>query len=150
MRAQDLIEEFARRSGCGARPNEEGVVSLLFDGRHTVVIETASENGTMTLYSVVAKLPPPGEERAALAERLLELNLFGSGTGPAAFAVDPLEDEVVLNRILPAGLDYPGFEAALEDFVARVENAGPALEAPAPRRPVAPEPEPVPGLWIRG
>lgn len=151
MRSTDLIEEFARRTGCGAKPNADGVVSLLFDSRHTVVIETGSDGRTMTLYSVVAKLPPPGEARSALCERLLELNLFGAGTGPASFAIDPLEEEVVLNRVLDAErIDYAAFEAAVEDFVARVENAAPALSAPAPSRPADPEPAVVPGLWIRG
>jgi len=152
MRATELIEEFARRTGCGAKPNEDGVVSLLFDGRHTVVIETAGDAGTMTIYAVVARMPPPGEERSALAERLLALNLFGAGTGAASFAVDPLEDEVILNRVLAVDrIDYATFEAALEDFVSRLENAGAALAAPAPQRVVAPEPASVPtGLWIRG
>lgn len=148
MRPHDLVDELGRRTGSNVALNAEGVAALTFDNL-AVTIEVPEAGDIINLYAVVADLPPQGEQRAALCERLLALNLFGQGTGQAAFAIDPLEDEVILSRVLNAGrMEYSDFEAAMDDFVTRLE-ASFALIADAPPA-IAPTNEIPAGNWIRG
>lgn len=131
MSLQNFLSELGSQMGLPSlKLDAQGLARLVFDGRIVIDIEDDADARCVHLYSVLGSLPAEGRE--ALYEQLLGANLFGTGTGGAVFAVDTLQNEIVLSRTLSTDrLDFTAFSQALESLVNQVESWTGRLNAPA-------------------
>lgn len=121
MNIEDVLKELGAQMGLpGLKLDDNKVCRLIFDKKFTVDIEASQDLKTVHLYSPVCIIPPEGREN--FYEGLLEANLFGRGTGGAAFGVDLEMGEVLLSRTLQMEkIDYQDFVNILESFVNHIE-----------------------------
>ncbi|MBK5941111.1 type III secretion system chaperone [Halochromatium roseum] len=121
MNAQDLIAQLARETGLSdLRLNDKGCARVIFDQTIAIDMEHLADDNRLVLYAVLGH---PAGDRASVMERLLQANYFGSGTGGAAFALDPWKNDILLIRTLELeGCDWTAFSAALDSLVAHVER----------------------------
>lgn len=142
MYIKDVLQELGRQMGLdGVKLDDNGVCRLIFDGKIVVDIEApAAEKGTVYMYAAVCPLPAEGKE--ALYGTLLEANLFGRGTGGAAFAIDTEMAEVLLYQSFDMEkVEVQEFKESLQHFAAHVggwmeklggaEASGPMGQAPS-------------------
>lgn len=122
MSIEDILKELGSQMGLpNLHLDDNNVCRLVFDKRFTVDIEASPDKKSVHMYSALCELPPEGREE--LYEALLEANLFGRGTGGAAFGVDKEMNEILLNISFAAIEDVPlqTFINTLESFVNYVE-----------------------------
>lgn len=121
MNIEDVLKELGAQMGLpGLKLDDNKVCRLIFDKKFTVDIEASEDLKTVHLYSAICVIPPEGKE--SFYEGLLEANLFGRGTGGAAFGIDIELGEVLLSRTLQMEkIDYQDFVNILEGFVNHVE-----------------------------
>lgn len=139
MHIDDLLRILSARTGADMALNEHGACRLVFDENVVVDMEADEVDDTVYLYT---SFPLPAGEREPLYADLLKANLFGFEAGGAAFALDEMRGEVVLNRVLHVGgMDAELFAGILERFVeaaedwkTRLEAAGGAGSRPEPVR----------------
>lgn len=139
MQPQRLLDDLARSAGLpGLKLDAEGRLTLSFDDRLEVTIDSEPEEGRFVLSALVGEVgTAPG---AAILGELLDGNFFWQGTGGPTLAVERATGRVVLVEQLPlAGLDARRLEAALNGFVAagirwhdRLVGAAAAADMPAP------------------
>lgn len=100
--------------------DDNKVCRLIFDKKFTVDIEASEDLKKVHIYSALCTIPPRDKEN--LFESLLEANLFGRGTGGAAFGVDLEMGEILLSvSMVMDKTDYQDFVNTLESFVNHVE-----------------------------
>ena len=103
----------------------EGTVELQFEEGFAVTLEAVSED-RFYLYSVLGPAPQDGPA----LRRFLEAQCFGMGTGDAAFAIDPIRDELLLMRSIEIARwqphEMPGILAEFIRGVTRWNESGSA------------------------
>lgn len=122
MNIEDVLRELGNQMGLpNLKLDENKVCRLIFDKKFTIDIEASEDLKTVHIYSALCTIPPSNKE--PLYEALLEANLFGRGTGGAAFGVDLEMGEVLLSSSLQDmdRVDYQDFVNVLESFVNHVE-----------------------------
>lgn len=127
-RIDRLLAEFGERLELeGLALDEEGVAQLALDDV-LVTLEHDEAGGRLVM---TAPLGEPRGDRAEAYGRLLDANLFWSGTDGATLARERASGMVVMMRALPvAGLDPDGFEGALRGFVDAAERIASDLAEP--------------------
>jgi len=99
MDAMKLLEHLGHNMGVeNLAFNAQGCSSLLFDDRIALNLESDRDAGRLHLHVELGALP--SHDREAIYRALLEGNLFGTQTGEAALAVNPITEAVVLCRSL--------------------------------------------------
>lgn len=139
IQPQRLLDELAHSAGLSnLKLDTEGRLTLSFDGKVEVTIDSEQEDNRLVLSALIGELgAAPG---AAILLELLDGNFFWQGTGGPTLAVERTSGRVVLVEQLPlAGLDARRLEAALNGFVAaamrwhdRLVGAAAAADMPAP------------------
>lgn len=121
MNIDDLLAELGSKMGLPQlKLDQNKVCRLVFDKKYTVDIEASEDLKTVYVYSALCIIPP--ENKETLYQSLLEANLFGRGTGGAAFGIDLEMGEVLLSTQLDMDdVDYNKFVQVLESFVNHVE-----------------------------
>ena len=121
MNIEDVLKELGNQMGLpNLKLDENKVCRLIFDKKFTIDIEASEDLKTVHIYSALCIIPPRDKE--TLYESLLEANLFGRGTGGAAFGVDIEMGEILLSqKLVMEKLDYQDFVNVLESFVNHVE-----------------------------
>lgn len=123
MKIESILTELGNQMGLpNLKLDANKVCRLIFDKKFTVDIEASEDLKIVHLYSALCTIPPSDKE--TLYESLLEANLFGRGTGGAAFGVDtePGREEILLSRtVVMEKTDYQDFVNILESFVNHVE-----------------------------
>lgn len=121
MNIEDILKELGGQMGLpNLKLDSNKVCRLIFDKKYTVDIEASEDLKTVHIYSALCIIPPEGREK--LYEVLLEANLFGRGTGGAAFGLDLELGEILLSRtLIMEKTDYQDFVNILESFVNHVE-----------------------------
>lgn len=148
---QPFVEALSASLGSPLALGAEGTVELQFEEGFAVTIEAVSDD-RFYLYSVLGPAP---QEGPAL-RRLLEAQCFGMGTGNAAFAIDPIRDELLVMRSIeiarwqphempailaefirgvtrwrePASASIDGMEVAPGDAVAPIHTTDSGQDAP--------------------
>lgn len=119
---EDLLASFGEAMvGTPFELDAKGVCELGFHDRRRLTVEPEQGGDLVHLYSVIARLPTRNAE--TVYGKLLTANLFGKGTGDAWFAINPLEEAIVLNRTLAtAHLDAEAFGEVLTGFMDTVEH----------------------------
>ncbi len=114
MTIDEILAEFGKRSGMENLGRDgNGVCRLVFDEIFDVDIELYDDQ--VSIFAIIGSVE---DVDGGMLRVMLAANLDGADTGNATLAVDELSESVVLCRRLPvAGLTYPTFEHALEDFV---------------------------------
>jgi hypothetical protein len=99
----------------GLEPDEEGYVAIGFDD---LIVHLQLEAGSDRLVAFARLGTIEDERRETILAVLLGANLFWQGTQGATLAVEPDSDMVFIqtNAVL-RGLDEPGFETWLGDFL---------------------------------
>ena len=93
---------------------DNGTCHLIFgDDLEFTIEEVRGENAVYVFGDVCAV---PASDQAGFYARLLDANLFGSGTGDATFAVNKETNTVILHKRIPLGSLQP------EDFQAQVQE----------------------------
>jgi Tir chaperone protein (CesT) family len=132
---QSLVAELGRRAGMdGLTLDRDGFVALRVDGRFTLhAVALDGEGGEALLYVPLG--PVPAQERQVLYRRMLEANFAADGSATAASATLALHGEtgraVLVRRIEPEVMAWPGFERAVEHLLAAAETWSGELAAPA-------------------
>ncbi len=128
MHAQDLLSLLAARAGLPSLQwSRDGTAALVVDQQLTLNLEHDEPGGRLLAYVVLGTLPTA--DRQAQAVRLLQANLFGSGTGGGHLGLDA--DEVLLSRTLELEhTDETAFVAALEALIDAAQSLREALLAP--------------------
>lgn len=136
-----LLEVFGQHLGIGKlKFNDNGVCRLVFDEKFDTDIEMTDDGAAFFIYAVVGKAPT--EDNPAFYRELLTANLFGTGTGNGALALDASRNEIVLSRRFSQDLsDVNLFAAEVEKFVNHLELWTDRLRKnrigqPAPAEPV--------------
>lgn len=121
MNIEDILKELGNQMGLpNLKLDDNKVCRLIFDKKYTVDIEASEDEKIVHVYSAMCIIPP--EDREPMYEALLEANLFGRGTGGAAFGVDKEMGEILLSQTLVLDkTDYQDFVNVLESFVNHVE-----------------------------
>ena len=136
---QRLLDDLARSAGLPElKLDADGRLTLAFDGRIEVTIDSEPEESRLVLSALVGELgrEPP----AALLAELLDANFFWQSTAGATLAVERTSGRVVLvEQLALAGLDASRLEAALNGFVAagirwhdRLSGAAATADMPLP------------------
>lgn len=137
--SQRLLDELARSAGLSnLQLDAEGRLTLAFDGKVEVTIDSEPEESRFVLSALIGELGTA--PAAAILLELLDGNFFWQGTGGPTLAVERASGRVVLVEQLPlAGLDGHRLEAALNGFVAagmrwhdRLAGAAAAADMPEP------------------
>ena len=111
------------------RIDGSGVCELAFHGGRRLTLEPEPGTDKVHLYSTLARLPSRNAE--TVYGKLLTANLYGKGADEAYFAIDPMEEALVLNRVLDVGrLDAETFGEVLTGFMDAVEHWSRELEGP--------------------
>jgi hypothetical protein len=104
-----------------------GICELGFYGTRRLTLEPEPGSDKVHLYSALARLP--AREAETVYGKLLTANLYGKGTGEAWFAIDPMREAIVLNRVLDTRhLDVDAFGELLTGFMDLVEHWSRTLE----------------------
>lgn len=121
MKIESVLTELGNQMGLpNLKLDDNKVCRLVFDKKFTIDIEASEDLKTVHIYSALCIIPPRDKEN--LYESLLEANLFGRGTGGAAFGVDLEMGEILLSRTIEMErTDYQDFVNILESFVNHVE-----------------------------
>lgn len=91
----NLLKDFGSNVGLtDLKPNDDGLCSLRFDDRVTIDLECNEQSETLVFSTIVGTLLPYQIEK--MYSKLLEANLFWSGTGDATLGVDPATLRVFL------------------------------------------------------
>ncbi|HVJ69047.1 MAG TPA: type III secretion system chaperone [Caulifigura sp.] len=91
----------------------DGEACELIVGDDLSILISGDPNGTqLRLMGVVASFPDG--DRSLIATTLLKANYNGQGTGPAALALDPLTEDVVLTRAIDAAAS--NITSSIEEF----------------------------------
>jgi hypothetical protein len=118
MRAEDIVEILATIADIGNIPFEPGEgwsFSLGLSDGSEVELEIDSEEGSLLLSAALFAVP--GDKRAAVLSRAMELNHLNQGTAGATLGWNPADDFLVLSALVPLTLlDTPGFMSALNAF----------------------------------
>lgn len=140
-----LLQQLATSLGLESLElNENGVLSLEFDGEVTVHLEPDPQSDACHLYSTLCRIPDDEAARLTLFSAILAANGFGRGTLGAAFAVDEQAQEVILGRIFrPARTEAEDLRQWLSEMVSAVNiwrQRLPELgsEGPPPQETVSP------------
>jgi hypothetical protein len=122
IQAQELLSAYGQLAGMpGLKFEPHGCARLLFDKSIAIDLEIDEEAGCIQVYGVLGVVPSTGRE--ALYRRLLEGNLFGTQTGGAALAIDPVQDEVLLcRRVDLATTNAVALTECLETFAGLIEQ----------------------------
>ena len=118
--------------------DEAGVCKLSFDDIQ-LTIETEPSGESLLIYSDLG--PMNTGAQTDMAERLLEANLFGQGTGGATLSLERQTGHVVLcQSIRAAAVSDPQFRQMVEVFVAAAEKWIAVLRGDAPQNsnPISP------------
>jgi hypothetical protein len=106
-----------------------GVCELGFHGTRRLTLEPEPGSDKVHLYGTIARLP--GQNAETVYGKLLTANLYGKGADEAYFAVDPMRESIVLNRVLTTGhLDVEAFGELLTGFMDAVEHWSRELDTP--------------------
>ncbi len=125
MTLDDLLSDFAKRSGLGRLSRDAGgICTLVFDDVFSVDIE--ARESQLILSSVVGAADDLEEETM---RAILSANLFGNGTGGGVLAIDDVDDTLVLWREASlADLHSENFQHLLEEFLASLQTWRQALD----------------------
>lgn len=141
-RINGLLEEFGSANGMGTVGlDDSGVCAFDYKGMLDVVLELASDGGTLHLYSTLCKVP--AHDREEFLAELLERNLLCAETNGATLAVDGRENQVVLCfNVEVDELDSATFSRVLENFLdtSLAQQAALKMES-APNAGHPPEPD---------
>lgn len=106
-----------------------GVCTLGFHEGRSLTLEPEPGTDKVHLYATLARLP--GRDGETIYGKLLTANLFGKATGEAWFAINPLEEAIVLNRVLLTDrLDVEAFGEIVTAFMDTVEHWARELDGP--------------------
>lgn len=138
MALEDLLAELGRIMGLGPlKLDENNVCRLRFEDDLVVDIEHVHSRARFFLHAQVGPAPVAG---SPLLADMLAANLFGGGTGDGTLAIDSALGEVLLLRGFDEnGTDARGFAAALELFLAALEDWRGRLLGSAPAVVAAPD-----------
>lgn len=116
--ATALVDELGRELGiAGLAFDGDGIVSLQID---RLTVSLAVDGDGLTLFAPVSEAEVADPSRLA---RALMANFLWIDSDGATLALEPQSRRLALQRRLPlAGLDCPGFVAALERFTALAES----------------------------
>ena len=99
MELERLLQYLAQSLGHDSfRLNENGVLSLRFEGDIVIHLEPDPAETDCHLYSTLCRVPDDPRAKATLLEALLTANCFGRGTAGSAFAIDEQASEIILCR----------------------------------------------------
>ena len=119
MAFDDLIAEFASKSGMDGLEAQDGAVAFDIDGMRVALLHDRDSDSVLILGEVGA--PPEAEGR--FAALLLQANHLFRRTGGATFAQNPETRSYVLMRAMPLlTLDAATLSAALEAFANTLER----------------------------
>ena len=120
MAFDDLIKEFASKSGMAGLEAQDGAAAVDIDGMRVALLHDRDSDAVLILGEVGA---PPPEAEGRFAALLLQANHLFRRTGGATFAQNPETRSYVLMRAMPLPtLDAETLSAALEAFVNTLER----------------------------
>jgi hypothetical protein len=135
-----LLLGFAQQTGAsGLATGEDGVCSLVFDGRMRVNLRANPATGELVVWSNLGDLPAGRAEPVLRA--LMRANLFGQGTRGGTLGLMPEGDDVVLAVRRPLdGMDVAALTALIELMIERHEALAPIVRAEGVQAPAAAPP----------
>ena len=140
MKAEQLLNDLGLTMGIkGLMFDDQGCASLVFDQKYTINLELNASTEQLHLYSDLGALP--GQDREQLYLKLLNGNLFHAETGGATLAVDSVQQQVVLCRVLNpeplSGKDFCNIIEAFVNAVAQWQDKINELPASTPKTSIA-------------
>ena len=119
MKLEELLKQLGKDMGMGEiKLDAQKGCSLVLDGRLRVFIESAPDEKSFFVYSVMGPIPADNEARLALYDVLMEAHLFGLLSGGATFGASSRFGGVVLSRAFDLKyVTYEIFYHSLEKFI---------------------------------
>jgi hypothetical protein len=115
-----LLTELAEDAGLDTLSLDDDGTCILRLDQVPVQLDYWSDEDQLCLFAPLGDLPEFGQSVMA---QLLDANVLFSGTRKSTLGVAAGTRLVTLQRLVPvAGLDLPGFQQVLEDFVAAAEH----------------------------
>jgi hypothetical protein len=117
-----LLSEFGKSIGMpDLKTNDEGISTLVFDGRIEIDILADPNTGSAVLWCILGELP--ASDTAGAQRRLLEANLFWQRTRGATLSLMPNSNDVVVAMRGPLpGMNVETLRTLIETMVETSEE----------------------------
>jgi hypothetical protein len=123
MQFNEMLRELSRDLNLAEIPLDEfHVARIAINDEHVIHIKNSDEESILYMYALVCKLTKSSSKEELFAD-FLEANLFGKGTGKAAFALHKETGSILLTQTVEfETIDFGLFKAQFQDFINHVAH----------------------------